>query len=229
MFMRIYSIHIFLATIFLLNGCGAGTSQSVPLTIFSNNAAMKPVQDISPAERNIATSICLALKSKSQNFKTTNYLGTRFVFESKQKTCGVQGVVNKVISSLSMRDDGSFHYTSSALNFKDFAQTNSSGYLMQICSKIDNNAPISNTTTMQGIPVQIMFFKDYLEGYAVQYFANTTSGTSHMLSAETFKIRTQLTYTIGNVMGMDEYYSKEELCASDSTLSSVSEQSYIGR
>jgi hypothetical protein len=229
MFKRIYFIHILLATIILLNGCGLGPSQSVPLTTFQGNAAMKPVQDISPAERNIAASICLALKSKSQNFKTTDYLGTRFIFETKQKTCGVQGIASKVISTLSMRDDGTFHYTSTSLNFNDFAQTNSSGYLLQICSKIDNNATISNTTTVQGMPVQIMFFKDTLEGYAVQYFANTTTGTSQMLSAETFKIRTQLTYTVGNVMGMDEYYSKEELCTSDSNLSSVTEQSYISR
>jgi hypothetical protein len=77
--------------------------------------------------------------------------------------------------------------------------------------------------------VQIIFFKDTLDGYAIQYFTKLTSGVSQMVSTETFKIRTQLTYTVGNILGMDEYYSKETICNTDATKSSLDEQTFISR
>lgn len=231
MLKRIYSIHILLAIFIFTNSCG---TNNVPVEVpgFSSGAAMKTVQDISVNERNIASSICLAFKSKSQNFKTTEYLGTRFVFETKQKTCGVQGAASTVNSTLALSDiDGTFHYISNAAYFNDFVQTNTSGYLSQVCTKIDNNQPISNTTTINGITVQIIFFKDTLEGYTVQYFTKLADGTTQMTSAETFKFRTTFTYSAAakNIMGMDEYYSKETTCSTDSTKTSLEEQTFISK
>lgn len=229
MLKRIYSIHILLAIFIFTNGCGTNNS-AVEVPGFSSGAAMKTVQDISSSERNIASSICLAFKSKSQNFKTSEYLGTRFVFETKQKTCGVQGASSTVNSTLALYDDGTFHYVSTASHFNDFAQTNTSGYLSQVCTKIDNNQPISNTTTINGIPVQITFFKDTLDSYTVQYFTKLADGTTQMNSAETFKFRTTFTYTAGvSIMGMDEYYSKETVCLTDPLKSTIEEQTYISK
>ena len=228
---RTYSIHILLAIFIFTNGCGTN-NKAIEVPGFSSGAAMKTVQDISDSERNVASSICLAFKSKSQNFKTTDFLGTRFDFQTKQTNCGVAGQTAVVSSTLALNDiDSTFQYTSNASYFNKFVQTNTSGYLSQVCSKIDNNQAISNTTTINGITVQIIFFKDTLEGYTVQYFTKLADGTTQMTSAETFKFRTTFTYSAvdKNIMGMDEYYSKETACATDSTKSSKEEQTFMGR
>lgn len=229
---RIYSIHILLAIFIFTNGCGTNNSP-IEVPGFSAGAAMKAVQDISTNERNIAASICLAFKSKAAFFKTTEYLGTRFVFETKQKTCGVQGAASTVNSTLALNEiDSTFHYNASnATSFNDFVQTNTSGYLSQVCTKIDNNQAISNTTTINGIVVQIIFFKDALEGYTVQYFTKLADGTTQMTSAETFKFRTTFTYSEAakNIMGMDEYYSKETVCSTDPVKTTIVEQTFTGR
>jgi hypothetical protein len=74
-----------------------------------------------------------------------------------------------------------------------------------------------------------MFFNDALYGYAIQYFAKLSSGKTQMTSAETFKVRTQQNYTVKNVMGMDEYYSKQFSCLTDPKLTSSEEQTYFSR
>jgi hypothetical protein len=160
----------------------------------------------------------------------------------RQKTCGIEGPESSVVSTLALHEDGTFHYSgSTSLSFNDFAQTDNSGYLAQVCSKINNNQPISNTTSINGVNVQIIFFKeirdavvkDPLEGYTVQYFSkivdSTSSVISKMTSAETFKIRTQVAYIVGNIMGMEEYYSRESICTTDNTKTSVEEQLFFSR
>ncbi len=225
---RIYSIHFLLTTFIFINGCGIKPNPS-EIPVFSINAAIKSVEDLNTYERNIATSICYALESKSKNFKTTDYLGTRFIFETKQKVCDVQGPSTNINTALTLLTDGTFHYNTTALNFNDFSQTDTSGYLSQVCTKIKNNEAISNTTTVNGLTVQVTFFKNNLDGYMVQYFTKLASGVAQMTSAETFKIRTQLTYTLGNIMGMDEYYSKQTICSSNPKLVTTEEQTFISR
>jgi len=228
MLKRTYSIHILLAIFIFITSCGVNENQST-IPVFSSTAAMKGIQDISANERNIAASICLAFKSKSQIFKTTDYLGTRFVFQTKQKTCGADGVAITVNTILTQATDGAFHYSTTSTDFNDAVQTDGSGFLSQVCTKIDNNLPISNTTTINGVTVQITFFKNVLDGFILQYFMRLASGGSQIMSSETYKFRTNFTYTVGKIMGMDEYYSKETVCPYDSTKSTIIEQTFSGR
>lgn len=232
MLKRTYSIHILLAIFILTNSCGLNQNQPQGLVpAFSINAVMKPVQDISAAERNIASSICLAFKSKSQAFKTTDYLGTRFVFQTKQNSCGVDTGASIVNTMLIQNSDGSLHFSavSAPTDFNDLVQTDSNGYLSQLCTKIDNNLPISNTILINGVSVQITFFKNVLDGFVLQYFMRIANGGSQMLSSETFKFRTNFTYTVGKIMGMDEYYSKDTACSYDNTKTNHVEQTFSGR
>jgi hypothetical protein len=232
MIKRTYSIHILLAIFIFTNSCGIRPNQNeVNVPTFSVNAIMKTVQDITPAERNIASSICLAFKSKSQSFKTTDFLGTRFVFQTKQNSCGVDQVSNSVNTMLTQNTDGTLHYNllSPVINFNNQVQTDTNGYLAQVCSKIDNNLPISNTVIINGVTVQISFFKNVLDGFVLQYFMRLAGGGSQMISSETYKFRTSFTYTVGKIMGMDEFYSKETACAYDNTKTNLIEQTFTGR
>jgi hypothetical protein len=229
---RTYSIHILLAIFIFTNSCGINSNQNQNIIpTFSVNALMKAVQDITPAERNIASSICLAFKSKSQLFKTTDYLGTRFVFQTKQNSCGLDIASSSVNTILTQKPDGTLHYTSltPVTDFYDQAQTDTSGYVSQVCSKIDNNLPISNTVVINGVTVQITFFKNVLDGFVLQYFMRLAGGGAQMLSSETYKFRTSFTYTVGKIMGMDEFYSKDSACAYDNTKTNHVEQTFTGR
>ena len=227
LYKRTYSIHLLLSIIIFINGCGNSISKNVA-PVFTTNTAIKVLQDISGSERNIAANICLALKSKSENYKTSDLLGSKFSFEIKQNQCGIMSEINTVNTILGIKKtDNTFHYNASSPFTNDFAQTDTQGYLSQICNKINNNLAISNTTTLNGMTVQITFFKDTLEGYTVQYFNTGSNGISKLISAETFRIRTQITYTKGNILGMDEYYKKETICPTDSTKISEEEQTFI--
>lgn len=225
---RIYSIHILLASIIFINGCGLKVNETSS-PIFSANSALKEVKDISAAERSIAASICLAYKSKSASFKTSDYLGTLFKFRNDKYACGIMESSNTTPTVLTMSSSGIFSLVGGNTDFNGFIQTNTSGYLSQVCSKIDSGAAISNTTTINGVTVQIIFFKDGLEGYSIQYFTKLTNGTYQMTSAETYKTRTQLTYTFGKIMGMDEYYSQTTICNLDPKKNNLYEQTFIGR
>ena len=106
MFKRIYSIHILLATLFFTNGCGGGGSSKVGQPVFTINGALTSTQDIDTVQRNIASNICVALKSKSQNFKTTDFVGTRFIFDVKKNVCGIDSAPTQITSTLILKDDG---------------------------------------------------------------------------------------------------------------------------
>ena len=168
-FNRIFFLLIYFSILTLTNSCGVGVQDKTKLITFALNAQMQPVENLNSVQRNIAANICSALKLKAQNYMTTDFLGTRFIFKTVPTTCGTIGATANIISTLAMMTDTfgttSFHYNSSSTtNFNDFAQTDNSGYLAQVCNKINTTQDISNTTTINGIPVQIIFFKDTLEG-----------------------------------------------------------------
>jgi len=110
-------------------------------------------------------------------------------------------------------------------------QTDTAGFLVQICDKIATNLEIKNTVTIGDTKVQIAFFRESLDGFFLQYFAKQNDGSYKIVSADKFSIRTQTDFKNGLILGMDEYYSTQKICtnANDKIKFSNFEQVYKTR
>lgn len=178
---------------------------------------------LSTTEINIATRICYAYQNKSQKFRTSEFYATPFQFSAKVTDC--QNVVNQYDIPTIMRYDNNNNLAyipangfDPSLRFNRKVQTDTSGYLAQLCPKILSNQPVSNTTTQQNVKVQITFIKEetngfLLDGYFLQYFNKQTDGTYLIDSAEKFKVPTDGSSGPG-IRGMDRFYSTQKVCAS---------------
>ena len=231
----LHSILILSLTI-LLSSCGVGGGNSVINKAFSVDALISAERPLNSDERNIATRICYAYQSKSKNFRSSDYLGTSFVFQGKKTDC--QNILTnyQVNTVLRYDDSNSLYYSptqifDSSILFNKKVQTDSSGYLAQLCPKIISNEVINNTTTLAGVKVQISFFRENLDGFLLQYFNKQTDNTYKIDSAEKFKIRSQIDFTTGKIMGMDESYSSQKICPSsyDKAKFSSFEQTFFSR
>ncbi|MGZ3790398.1 MAG: hypothetical protein ACXVLQ_17835 [Bacteriovorax sp.] len=223
-----------LSSSIILSGCGGGNS-SVKKT-FAVDALLADERPLNNDERNVAARICYAYQSKSTNFRGSNFLGTQFIFSAKKTDC--QGLVSsyQVPTTLQYNDSNNLIYQTPSnfnpnLKFNNVVQTDSFGFLSQLCSKIKNNEPINNTTLMNTVKVQISFFREGLDGFMLQYFNKQTDNTYKIDSAEKFKVRTQLDFTTGQILGMDEFYSTQKVCLStfDKNTFSDFEQAFTSR
>lgn len=230
------SIHlktfIIFLSIIILSSCGGRNSASNNDT-FSATSSLSEEGPISSGERNIATRICYAYQSKSKNFRDSTYLGTHFLFSIKKTDCQNSVTTSQIDSIMNYDDNNQLAYlqTASATNnstqFNKTVMTDTNGYLSQLCSKIITNAPISNTVTQADTKIQISFFRDTLDGFFLQYFQKQTDGSYKINSAEKFKTRSQIDYTTGKILGMDEYYSNQKICSSfDKNQFSTYEQTF---
>lgn len=216
----------------IISSCGGGNSK--PNITFSVDALLSEEHPISADERIIATRICYAYQSKSKNFRSSNLLGTSFIFSAKKTDCQ-NGVYPYQVNSILKYDEtnslvyGPLQNFDSSLNFNKKVQTDSSGYLAQLCPKIITNESISNTTDLMGTKVQISFFRDSLDGFLLNYFYKQSDNSYKIDSQEKFKVRTQIDYTAKNIIGMDENYSIQKVCPSqyDKPNFSTFEQSFI--
>jgi hypothetical protein len=223
-----YLIHslFFLSSTLILSGCGGKHSTASSSSLYSTNAQMSAIQDISTEERAIATRICYAYQSKNTNFRTSPYLGSIFTFKVASSTCDSQSLNYSVPSVLTSDSSGLYFKASATTAFQGSIQTNENGYLSQVCSKIQANLAISNTTAISNTKIQVNFFKDTkdnMDSYTLRYFSMSTS---KIQSAETFQVRTQFNITSSQILGMDEKYIKQETCVTDSSKYSEITQNY---
>ena len=201
---------LFLSSTFLLTLAGCGGAGSKDPTGYSINAQMSVVQELAPEERAIATRICYAYQSKSSSFRGQTYNAGSFVYKIESKNCvdahadyTVKAVLKASTSSLVMEPD-------TDKPFQKVVQTDTSGYLTQLCAKIKSNKPISNTVTETSTKIQINFFKDTLDSYTLRYFTPSgTNGSMKITSAETVKVRTD---SSNGILGMDEKYTIQQTC-----------------
>jgi len=201
----------------ILSGCGGGKSSIE--TTFSSTAALTAEGPISEGERNIATRICYAYQSKSKNFRGSGFLGTNFTFSAKKTDCQNTTITYQINATLKYDDNNNLIYQTPStfdpnIKFVKKVQTDSSGYLSQLCTKIQNNEVINNTTTdlTTKAKVQITFIREGLDGLFLQYFVKQANNTYKIDSAEKLKVRTQINYTNGQILGMDESYSFQKIC-----------------
>lgn len=194
---------------------------------------MTDERNLTPDEKNIAIRICYAYQSKSQKFSLPEFYGTQFIFEAKNTDC--QNLVTATNITTTMKNDAQnqlsyvptqFYDPSLAFNKK--VQTDSSGYLAQLCPKLLTNQQVGNTITEQNVKVQISFFKEDYDGYLLQYFNRQVDNTYKIDSAEKFKVPTELGAAI---RGMDQFYSTARVCTGPLNKNKYSnfEQKFISR
>jgi hypothetical protein len=216
-----------------MSSCGVSNKQVS--TVFKIDAQMAKEEAIGQEERNIATRICYAYQSKSKNFRSLPYLGSQFNFQTTETDCGAK-VVTKSLSAVLTYDElnnlvYSLPFSSVEPKFMKKVQTDTAGFLVQICDKIATNLEIKNTVTIGDTKVQIAFFRESLDGFFLQYFAKQNDGSYKIVSADKFSIRTQTDFKNGLILGMDEYYSTQKICtnANDKIKFSNFEQVYKTR
>lgn len=226
---------IMLSTSIILSSCGGGNSKIN--SGFGLDAQLVDERPLTTAERNIATRICYAYQSKSANFRTASYLGGRFVFTAAKTDCANNISTSQITTTMNYDRTNNLAYIPSTLidpNTKFFGkvQTDSSGYLSQLCPSILTNQAVSNTILQQNFKVQISFIRENLDGFILNYFSQQGQGTNtyKIVTAEKFKVRTLIDFTNGQILGMDEYYSTQQACNSfDKNKFSNFEQSFTSR
>ena len=197
-----------------MSSCGVNKKQIS--TAFNVNAQLAKEQMIDQEERNIATRICYAYQSKSKNFRSLPYFGSQFYFQTVDTDCA--GTVNsKNLASTLTYDESnslifSLLYGANEPKFMKKVQTDTSGFLVQVCDKIATNQEISNTLTVGDTKVQITFFRESLDGFFIQYFAKQANGSYRIVSADKYSVRTQTDFKNGMILGMDETYSNQKIC-----------------
>lgn len=212
--------------LFFLVSCGPGRNQNS--TGFSTSASMAPTQNITSEERIIATRICYAYESKNASFKTQTYLGKPFNFALSSRDCAGKNDVYSILSNLltsTENNNAMVFFTNSTRPFFKNVQTSKSGYLSQLCNKIQNNEAINNTTVTKDIVVQIEFATSNLDSYTLKYFS-LKNGVRKITFAETFKVRTQFNLSESQILGMDEEYIKQEVCPGETKAFSQLVQTY---
>ena len=232
---RLNIIHpfILLLTTMILSSCGGGNN--VLQKKFSVNALVTEEHSIYNSERNIATRICYAYQSKSNNFRTSEFLGSIFNFSATNTDCQGGIIHYQIKTNLKYESLTDLTYVPQVnidndVSFNKKVQTDRSGYLSVICAKIVKNEPISNTLDQGGVKVQISFFHDGLDTFELKYFTLQADNSYKIDSAETFKVRSAFDFTTGNILGMDESYKVERICNTniDSKISQF-EQTFEGR
>lgn len=202
-----------LTGILAVSGCGSGGGSKDP-SGYSTNAQLSVVQNLTPEERTIATRICYAYKSKSSSFRGQSFDGGTFVFAMNSKNCVYTRASYSVSSVLKISSTSMVFEPDTDKPFHKTIQTDESGYLSQLCTKIQNNKPISNTVTETSTQIQIQFFRDTLDSYTLRYFAPSADGSMKITSSETIKVRTQFDLNAGQILGMDESYTIQQTCGS---------------
>lgn len=210
----IHSFTLLTISLIALSACGPLNGGREPASVgYSTTESLTAQRELTAEERTIATRICYAYQSKSNNFRTAPYLGGIFSFDVKLKDCSDKISKYEIPSILIDNGDNSLSYKPS--NQQDFytkVQTNRHGYLTQLCAKIQTNQVVTNTTETLQSTVQISFAKNGLDSFTIKYFAPNTLGKLLVKSAETFSVRTQFNLTAGKILGMDEGYAFYSTC-----------------
>lgn len=201
-----------LVSILLLSSCGGSKSGADP-KVYTINAQMSLIEDLSVEERAIATRICYAYQSKSSNFRGQNYNSGTFIFNINSRNCLDIQTDYSVNSTIKSSPTSMSLVAKTTKPFVSVIQTDQSGYLTQLCSKIRNNQPISNTVSDESSNVQISFFRDTLDSYTIRYFRPVMDSNNLKIdSMEIFKVVTQASADSGQIQGMDAGYSLFQTC-----------------
>lgn len=199
-----------LATVTLLNCGGSGAKKKT-----TELTGTQPLEEaVLPADqRTIATRICYAYQSKATTFRTTPFMGGTFKFDMRHTNCSNQ--LNQYsltpVLRYNLNNALEFFQPDTSKLFAGTVQTDTSGFLSQLCTKIKNNEAINNTTVNNDVRVQVEFFREDLDAYTLRYFV-LDGGDYKFESADTFKVRTQFNLSGSQILGMDETFTRQKVC-----------------
>lgn len=203
-----------------MTSCGARKDGNNSAMAYSTNAEMVQVQDLESAERDIATRICYAYRSKTTNFRIPTYTDKFYDFSMSTKDCEEKRSDSSLITTIKASSTNAATLlfvptVKTSSQFYDKIQTTESGFLSQLCTKIQSNQPISNTVSVEDSTstIQLRFFKDDLDSYTLSYFTKSQDGKMKISSAETFKVRTQFNLNSTQILGMDEIFIRQTTCS----------------
>lgn len=210
----IHSFALLTISSIALSACGPLNRGREPASVgYSTTESLTTQRELTDEERTIATRICYAYQSKSNNFRTAPYLGGVFSFEVKLRDCSDKLSKYEMPSKLIDNGDNSLSYKPlKPQEFYSKVQTNRHGYLTQLCGKIQTNQVVTNTTETLQSTVQISFAKNDIDSFTIKYFSPNSQGKVLVKSAETFSVRTQFNLTAGKILGMDEGYAIYSTC-----------------
>lgn len=215
-------------TLITLSGCGIQSSGSKTNSLsYSTAQSLAPSAIITGDEKAIATRICYGYQSKALNFKNPTYDKKSFVFNVTDRNCDNVTKTERVTSGLVVQNGQLIFVDNSSFNLLENVQTNESGFISKLCAKVQSNLEVSNTSVENGVTVQVTFFKDTMDNYKISYFSPNAKKQMQIVSADVFKVRTQFNLTTGQILGMDESYSRFVTCSSDPTKFSEFSQVFV--
>jgi benzoyl-CoA reductase/2-hydroxyglutaryl-CoA dehydratase subunit BcrC/BadD/HgdB len=219
----------------IASSCGGGNLNNKAITSFNVNAILAEERPLTSEEIKIATRICYAYQSKSQKFRSSEYFGSKFIFSGKNTDCQNTSTNYQISTTLKYNAQNTLEYVTSpflnsALTVNKKVQTETSGYLAQLCPKIFTNRSVSNTTTAQNYKVQISFIRNNLDSFYLQYFNQVADSSYKIESSERFDVVTDIGSDY-KINGMDQFYSAQRVCPSayDKNKFSNFEQTFISQ
>ncbi len=216
------------ALIFTLSSCGIQSGGSkVNSLAYSTSQSLVPTVNITGDEKAIATRICYAYQSKALNFKNPTYDQKTFIFNVTDKGCDNVTQSERVTTGLVTQNGQLMFIDNSKFQLLENVQTNESGFISKLCAKVQSNLEVSNTSVENGVTTQVKFYKDTMDNYKISYFAPNSKNQMTILSADVFKVRTQFNITTGQILGMDESYTRFVTCTSDPNKFSEFSQVYV--
>ncbi len=216
---------ISILSFFMLASCGGVVG--IDPSLYYTSEQMSLVQSLSVEERTIATRICYAYQSKSSTFRSKSYDNGTFTFDINSKNCEdtrTNYTVNSVFKSL---NSSLTFVPETDKPFKSIIQTDKVGYLSQLCEKMFNNMPVSNTVAEANMTIQISFSRETLDSYTIKYFIPAVNSQSNLMkieSMETYKVITKPVLGSGQIKGMDESYSSYKTCETSDKFSEYSQK-----
>ena len=174
------------------------------------------VSDLSDSQRIIATRICYAYQSKVATFK--GIVGNNFLFKTVNTDCAARELKNDIMATLryDLNNNLEFAVNDPTQLFVKSVQTDTVGYLAQLCTKIKNNEVINNTVVTGNVKTQVEFSRKDGDQYVLKTF--TVNGdVSTFQSADTYSVRTQFNISPGQILGMDERFERQKVCPSGAT------------
>jgi hypothetical protein len=212
---RTKHILIFSLSLVTLVSCGGGSSnkgKAIPGVIGTQELEEAV---LTTTERSIATRICIAYRTKGVNFRTTQFIGGTYQYNGSNQNCSNQKSEYTVNTTLryDANNNLEFFNPDTSKPIVSIVQTDTTGFLSQLCTKIFNNEEISNTTFVGARKVQVEFFRKDLDSYTFRTFvANNNETASVFESADTFQVRTQSNVSGEQIVGMDEIISSQRVC-----------------
>jgi len=184
-------------------------------------------------QRAIATRICYAYQTKRSKFSDlkSGFKGSTFTFNTSTLDCSNQKKEFAVDTILDWNADNNLEFIKidKSKTIISLVQTDTTGFISQLCTKIQNNEEISNTTVLAGRKVQVEFFRKNLDSYTIRTFLFVNNQQAFQFeSADTFQVRTQFNVSGEQIVGMDEVITRQKVCPGSSTpTSSLFTQTYI--